>query len=45
MFEITGDSFLCLRSGAFYFVAGLGLTLAGIFEWIIGNTFPSVVFM
>lgn len=30
--------------GAFYFVAGLGLTLAGIFEWIIGNTFPSVVF-
>lgn len=30
--------------GAFYACAGMGLYLACIMEWIIGNTFPSVVF-
>jgi len=30
--------------GAFYACAGIGLYLACIMEWIIGNTFPSVVF-
>ncbi|KZS88510.1 hypothetical protein SISNIDRAFT_459741 [Sistotremastrum niveocremeum HHB9708] len=30
--------------GAFYACAGAGLYLACIMEWILGNTFPSVVF-
>ncbi|GJN93916.1 hypothetical protein Rhopal_006975-T1 [Rhodotorula paludigena] len=30
---------------AMYFMGGLGLTLAGIFEWVLGNTFTSVVFI
>jgi len=30
--------------GGFYACAGIGLYLACIMEWIIGNTFPSVVF-
>jgi len=30
--------------GAFYACAGIGLYLACIMEWIVGNTFPSVVF-
>lgn len=32
------------RPQAFYACAGIGLYLACIMEWIIGNTFPSVVF-
>lgn len=31
--------------GAYYFVSGVGLTIAGILEWILGNTFPFVVFI
>ncbi|GAA5989817.1 hypothetical protein JCM10908_002332 [Rhodotorula pacifica] len=31
--------------GAMYCVGGVGLTLAGIFEWVLGNTFTSVVFI
>jgi len=31
--------------GSFYACAGIGLYLAGIGEWIIGNTFPCVVFI
>lgn len=30
--------------GAFYGVAGIGLYVTCIMEWVIGNTFPSVVF-
>jgi len=30
--------------GGYYFIAGLGLTIAGILEWILGNTFPFIVF-
>lgn len=30
-------------SGAFYFIGGLGLFISGLLEWIVGNTFPSVV--
>jgi len=30
--------------GAFYGCAGIGLYLASIMEWLIGNTFPCVVF-
>lgn len=30
--------------GAYYFIGGIGLTLAGIFEWVLGNTFPFTVF-
>ncbi|KAL5492940.1 hypothetical protein ACEPAI_4388 [Sanghuangporus weigelae] len=38
----SGSSITLL--GALYGVAGIGLYLACIMEWIIGNTFPSVVF-
>ncbi|GAA5923280.1 hypothetical protein JCM3775_007491 [Rhodotorula graminis] len=31
--------------GAMLFVGGLGLTLAGLLEWVLGNTFTSVVFI
>ncbi|GAA6011520.1 hypothetical protein JCM10207_002647 [Rhodosporidiobolus poonsookiae] len=31
--------------GAMYFMGAVGLFLAGILEWILGNTFPSVVFV
>lgn len=30
--------------GSFYFMAGLGLMVAAILEWILGNTFTVVVF-
>lgn len=30
--------------GAFYFIGGLGLYLAGLLEWVLGNTFPATVF-
>ncbi|KAJ7481915.1 GPR1/FUN34/yaaH family-domain-containing protein [Mycena latifolia] len=30
--------------GAFYFIGGLGMTIGGVFEWVLGNTFPFVVF-
>ncbi|KAJ3789396.1 GPR1/FUN34/yaaH family-domain-containing protein [Lentinula aff. detonsa] len=29
--------------GPYYLLGGLGLVLSGVMEWIIGNTFPSVV--
>jgi len=32
-------------SGAYYFIGGIGLYIAGILEFILGNTFPSTVFM
>ncbi|GAA6040484.1 hypothetical protein JCM8097_004572 [Rhodosporidiobolus ruineniae] len=31
--------------GAMFFMGGLGLTLAGLLEFVLGNTFPSVVFV
>lgn len=31
-------------SGAYFFLGGLFLTLGGIGEWIMGNTFPAIVF-
>ncbi|KAJ9110204.1 hypothetical protein QFC20_003056 [Naganishia adeliensis] len=39
----TTDSALTLM-GTLYFSAGLGLYLSAILEWLIGNTFPFVVF-
>ncbi|KAJ7618777.1 GPR1/FUN34/yaaH family-domain-containing protein [Roridomyces roridus] len=30
--------------GVFYFIGGLGMTVGGIMEWVMGNTFPFVVF-
>ncbi|KAI5450818.1 hypothetical protein NCC49_002824 [Naganishia albida] len=39
----TTDSALTLM-GTLYFSAGLGLYLAAVLEWLIGNTFPFVVF-
>ncbi|KAL5513509.1 hypothetical protein ACEPAH_3908 [Sanghuangporus vaninii] len=38
----SGSSITLL--GALYGIGGIGLYLACIMEWIIGNTFPSVVF-
>jgi len=32
------------QTGPYYFLGGLCLIIAGILEWAIGNTFPSVVF-
>ncbi|BGP55579.1 hypothetical protein JCM8202_004647 [Rhodotorula sphaerocarpa] len=31
--------------GGMFFVGGVGTLLAGIFEWVLGNTFPSTVFL
>lgn len=31
-------------SGAYFYLGGLLLTLGGIGEWILGNTFPATVF-
>ncbi|KAK6991790.1 transcriptional activator of ethanol catabolism AlcS [Favolaschia claudopus] len=30
--------------GDFYLIGGLGMTIGGVFEWVLGNTFPFVVF-
>ncbi|KAK4049984.1 hypothetical protein OIV83_003808 [Microbotryomycetes sp. JL201] len=30
--------------GAFYFIGGVGSLLAGVMEWVLGNTFPATVF-
>jgi len=32
-------------SGSFYFFGGIAMTIAGICEFILGNTFPFVVFL
>lgn len=32
-------------SGAFYFLGGIAMNVAGIFELILGNTFPAAVFI
>ncbi|KAJ7818965.1 hypothetical protein B0H14DRAFT_2837756 [Mycena olivaceomarginata] len=29
--------------GDFYFIGGLGMTIGGVFEWALGNTFPFVL--
>ncbi|KIK69121.1 hypothetical protein GYMLUDRAFT_152681 [Collybiopsis luxurians FD-317 M1] len=31
--------------GPYYFIGGLGQIIAGVMEWVAGNTFPSVVFI
>ncbi|THV02564.1 hypothetical protein K435DRAFT_775541 [Dendrothele bispora CBS 962.96] len=31
--------------GPYYFIGGLGLVLSGVMEWVLGNSFPSVVFI
>ncbi|KAI3602207.1 hypothetical protein WG66_002505 [Moniliophthora roreri] len=31
--------------GPFYFLGGLALVISGVMEWILGNTFPFVVFI
>ncbi|KAL0580528.1 hypothetical protein V5O48_001515 [Marasmius crinis-equi] len=30
--------------GAFYFIGGLGMVVSAVMEWVLGNTFPFVVF-
>ncbi|THV06387.1 hypothetical protein K435DRAFT_773336 [Dendrothele bispora CBS 962.96] len=30
--------------GPFYFLGGVGMVVSGVMEWILGNTFPFVVF-
>ncbi|KAE9402048.1 hypothetical protein BT96DRAFT_817036 [Gymnopus androsaceus JB14] len=31
--------------GTYYMVGGLGLIIAGVMEWLVGNTFPCVAFI
>lgn len=40
----SSDSALSIV-GAIYYLAGVSLTIAGVMEWILGNTFPMVVFI
>ncbi|KAJ7127651.1 GPR1/FUN34/yaaH family-domain-containing protein, partial [Mycena epipterygia] len=40
----TAPSSLASIIGAFYFIGGLGMTIAGVLEWVLGNTFSFVVF-
>lgn len=40
----TANSLLSLL-GAYYFFGGMGMWISGILEWIVGNTFPSLVFI
>ncbi|SJX63556.1 related to ATO3-plasma membrane protein with possible role in export of ammonia [Sporisorium reilianum f. sp. reilianum] len=39
----SSNSLLALI-GAFYFMGGTAMVLAGVLEWIVGNTFPFLVF-
>ncbi len=39
----SANSLLALI-GAYYFMGGMALYVAGILEFIIGNTFPALVF-
>lgn len=38
------DGFAHDNSGTYYFYGGLLQIIGGFLEWILGNTFPSVVF-
>ncbi|KAJ7176138.1 GPR1/FUN34/yaaH family-domain-containing protein [Mycena crocata] len=40
----TSTTSLPAITGVFYFIGGLGLTIGGVMEWVLGNTFPFVVF-
>ncbi|KAJ7369117.1 GPR1/FUN34/yaaH family-domain-containing protein [Mycena albidolilacea] len=40
----TAPTSLTSIIGDFYFIGGLGMTIGGVFEWALGNTFPFVVF-
>ncbi|KAJ7739146.1 GPR1/FUN34/yaaH family-domain-containing protein [Mycena metata] len=40
----TAPTSLTAIMGAFYFAGGMGMTIAGVLEWVLGNTFPFVVF-
>ncbi|KAK5133513.1 hypothetical protein LTR08_007650 [Meristemomyces frigidus] len=44
-FQGANSTSLTAASGAFYYVGGIAMNLAGIFEMIIGNTFPGSVFI
>lgn len=41
----TGPSSLITIIGDFYFLGGLGMVIAGVMEWVLGNTFTMVVFI
>ncbi|GAA5907718.1 hypothetical protein JCM6882_008955 [Rhodosporidiobolus microsporus] len=40
----TSTAAAATLTGAMYFMGGLGLMVAGLLEWILGNTFPFIVF-
>ncbi|KAK4540377.1 hypothetical protein LTR36_009234 [Oleoguttula mirabilis] len=44
-FRGTNPTSLTAISGAYYFIGGIAMNLAGIFELILGNTFPGAVFI
>jgi len=43
-FASTNATSSYVGSTWFYFIGGIGLTVSGLLEWILGNTFPFVVF-
>ncbi|KAK4055023.1 hypothetical protein OIO90_003364 [Microbotryomycetes sp. JL221] len=43
-FAGTTSSAAATTVGAFYFIGGVGSYVAGILEWVLGNTFPATVF-
>ncbi|KAJ7602922.1 GPR1/FUN34/yaaH family-domain-containing protein [Mycena rosella] len=40
----TGPSSFATLIGVFYFIGGMGMTIGAVFEWVVGNTFPFIVF-
>jgi succinate-acetate transporter protein len=44
-FQGSSTASLTSVSGTYYFLGGIAMNIAGIFEFILGNTFPMVVFI
>ena len=44
-FKGSDSTSLVAVSGAFYFLGGICMTFAGVCEFVLGNTFPFVVFI
>jgi uncharacterized protein len=44
-FQGSGPTSLTSVSGSYYFFGGIAMSIAGICEFILGNTFPFVVFL
>ena len=44
-FKGSNSTSLVAVSGSFYFLGGIAMNIAGICEFVLGNTFPFVVFI